>query len=113
MPRQRRDGDAARPRPAPRQPLREAPPEPAAYANQFAVGYNAYEFLFDFGQDYGDADGGRAAVHTRIVAAPAYAKLFRSLLERSIGDYEAAFGPIAQPPQDAPDDDDGEAASED
>lgn len=93
MPRQRRAGGA-------QQARREAPPEPAAYANQFAVGYNAYEFLFDFGQDYGGADGGRAAVHTRIVAAPAYAKLFRSLLERSIGDYEASFGPIAQPPQD-------------
>lgn len=110
MPRQRRAGDAVRPLPAARQPLREAPPEPAAYANQFAVGYNAYEFLFDFGQDYGGTDGGRAAVHTRIVAAPAYAKLFRSLLERSIGDYEATFGPIAQPPQEAPDD---EATSED
>jgi len=84
-------------RPAPSTP--GAPPaskaalEPAAYANQFEVGFNAFEFLLDFAQNY-DSPDGMAIAHTRIVTAPAYAKVFRGLLDRSIGDYEAAFGPI-------------------
>lgn len=87
-----------RPRPRPRRPSRRPPQaadEPAAWANHFEVGYNAFEFLFDFAQDF---DGGAhpRRVHTRIVTAPAYAKLFRGLLDRSIGDYEAVFGPIGE-----------------
>lgn len=74
-------------------PARKAAPEPAAYANQFEVGFNAFEFLLDFAQNYDSAEGVSLA-HTRIVTAPAYAKVFRALLDRSIGDYEAAFGPI-------------------
>jgi Protein of unknown function (DUF3467) len=73
-------------------------PELAAYANQFEVGYNAFEFLFDFSQDYADGAGdGAASAHTRIVTAPAYAKVFLDLLDRSIVDYEAQFGAIALP----------------
>ena len=77
----------------------EAPPEPAAYANHFEVGFNAFEFLLDFGQNYEGPDG-TAVAHTRIVTAPAYAKVLRGLLDRSIDDYEAAFGriePMADP----------------
>jgi hypothetical protein len=87
----------ARPRSRPRRPTRrppEASDEPAAWANHFEVGYNAFEFLFDFGQDFDSGGAGPQRVHTRIVTAPAYAKLFRGLLDRSIGDYEAVFGPI-------------------
>ena len=78
----------------------KAAPEPAAYANAFEVGFNAFEFLFDFAQDY-DGDEGMAT-HTRIVTAPAYAKVFRELLDRSIAEYEAAFGAIGPLPPDAP-----------
>jgi hypothetical protein len=39
-----------------------------------------------------------ALVHSRIVTAPAYAKVFRRLLDRSIDDYEARFGPIGPVP---------------
>jgi hypothetical protein len=72
----------------------------AAYANQFEVGYNAFEFLLDFSQDYADPGGDGVAAtpahaHTRIVTAPAYAKAFLDLLDRSIVDYEAQFGAIA------------------
>jgi hypothetical protein len=74
-------------------PAPKAAREPAAYANQFEVGFNAFEFLLDFAQNYDSAEG-MALAHTRIVTAPAYAKVFRALLDRSIGDYEAAFGPI-------------------
>jgi hypothetical protein len=74
-------------------PAPQAAPEPAAYANHFEVGFNAFEFLLHFGQDYDGTDG-LAIAHTRIVTAPAYAKVFRGLLDRSIVEYEATFGPI-------------------
>lgn len=86
----------AEPPPAPK-----AAREPAAYANQFEVGFNAFEFLLDFAQDYDGAEG-MAVAHTRIVTAPAYAKVFRGLLDRSIAEYEAAFGPIGPLPLDDP-----------
>jgi len=74
-------------------PAQKAAPELAVYANHFEVGFNAFEFLLDFAQDYYGVEGMTVA-HTRIVTAPAYAKLFRGLLDRSIDEYEAAFGPI-------------------
>ena len=72
------------------------PPKLAAYANQFEIGFNALEFLFDFGQTYEDEAGAR---HSRIVTTPVYAKVFRGLLNKSISDYEEAFGIISEPPR--------------
>ena len=46
--------------------------------------------------------GGLTVAHTRIVTAPAYAKVFRGLLDRSILEYEAAFGPIGPLPSEDP-----------
>lgn len=78
-----------------------AAPEPAAYANHFEVGFNAFEFLLDFAQAY-ESDQGLAIAHARIVTAPAYAKVFRELLDRSIEQYEATFGAIGPlPPEEA------------
>lgn len=71
-------------------------PKVAAYTNQFEIGFNAFEFLFDFGQTYQDEAGTR---HSRIVTTPVYAKVFRALLNRSISDYEEAFGNIPEPPE--------------
>jgi hypothetical protein len=88
-------------------PAAETPPAPksgpelAVYANQFEVGFNAFEFLLDFAQDYYGVEGLTVA-HTRIVTAPAYAKMFRGLLDRSIVEYEAAFGPIGPLPTEEP-----------
>jgi hypothetical protein len=79
----------------------KAAPELAVYANQFEVGFNAFEFLLDFAQDYYGTEG-MTVVHTRIVTAPAYAKVFRGLLDRSIREYEAAFGAIGALPSDDP-----------
>jgi hypothetical protein len=84
------------------QPVPTVRPEPAhglaSYANQFEVGYNAFEFLFDFGQDYAEGEH-RGTAHARIVTVPAYAKVFLGVLDRSIGEYEALYGVIALPPQ--------------
>ena len=71
----------------------------AVYANQFEIGFNAFEFLFDFGQSYEDA---ATESHWRVVTAPAYAKVFRALLDKSISDYEEAFGVIPDPPEAPP-----------
>lgn len=68
---------------------------PAVYANRFEIGHNAFEFLFDFGQEF-EAAGETRALHLRVATAPAYAKAFRALLDQSIDQYEALFGPIAE-----------------
>jgi hypothetical protein len=72
----------------------------AVYANHLEVGYNAFEFLLEFGQSFDETTAaGKAA---RIVTAPAYAKVFCGLLQGSIVDYESNFGPIPSPPPDPP-----------
>jgi hypothetical protein len=70
---------------------------PALYANQFEIGFNAFEFLFEFGQRFEEGDAAPPA-HSRLVMAPAYAKVLMRVLGQSIGEYEAAFGPIAELP---------------
>jgi len=62
------------------------------YANYFAVGYNAHEFIFDFGQNYSENDP--AELHTRIVTGTTYAKALFDLLHQSLAEYEKAHGSI-------------------
>jgi Protein of unknown function (DUF3467) len=64
----------------------------ARYANYVKVGHNAVEFLIDFGQFYSDSVG--AAVHTRIVTNPIYAKAFLVTLTESVEAYERQYGEI-------------------
>ncbi len=64
------------------------------YANYFKVGYNAFEFLLDFGQFY--PEGKEAQLHTRIITSPIYAKTLLELLRESIDRYEQTFGHIAE-----------------
>ena len=68
------------------------------YANDFQVGHNAFEFVLDFGQQYGA--GAPVQVHTRIITSPAYAKAFLQTLTLSIARYESEFGAIAVPDDD-------------
>jgi hypothetical protein len=65
------------------------------YSNSFMVGYNAFEFLLDFGQAYTD-DTGEA--HTRIVVMPCYAKALSELLLESLRQYQASYGSIPSVP---------------
>jgi hypothetical protein len=60
------------------------------YANHFKVGYNAFEFVIEFGQQHVGA--GAETVHTRIVTAPQYAKTLAGLLSKSIVRHRKAFG---------------------
>lgn len=62
------------------------------YANYFKVGYNAFEFVFDFGQSYTGND--QAELYTRLILAPAYAKSLLGTLKSSIEKYESNFGNI-------------------
>ncbi|MBZ0170223.1 hypothetical protein MELA_00254 [Candidatus Methylomirabilis lanthanidiphila] len=62
------------------------------YANYFKVGYNAFEFLLDFGQFY--PEGKEARSYTRIITSPIYAKALLETLRESIDRYEQTFGAI-------------------
>jgi hypothetical protein len=64
------------------------------YANYFKVGYNAVEFLVDFGQFY--PEGKEARLHTRIITNPIYAKALLETLRESIDRYEQTFGTISR-----------------
>ena len=66
------------------------------YANHFAVGHNAVEFLLEFGQSYRDRE---EQLHSRIVTNPMYAKELLRVLSRSIRCYEEQFGEIDSPPE--------------
>lgn len=64
----------------------------ARYANFFKTGHNAFEYVVDFGQHYSEDD--EVEVHTRIITIPMYAKSLLRVLQESIDQYEATFGPI-------------------
>ena len=69
--------------------LKESPdhceePE-GVYANTFKVGYNAYEFVLDFGQYFDEK--GNEKFHTRIVTNPKSIEKFFEILSRSIKKY--------------------------
>jgi hypothetical protein len=62
------------------------------YANHYRVGYNAFEFLIDFGQLYEGEN--KARFHTRIISNPNYIKELLEILKDSIDRYENHYGPI-------------------
>jgi hypothetical protein len=62
------------------------------YANYFKVGYNAYEFVIDFGQYYPEND--QAELCLRIITSPTYAKALLKTLEDSLDQYEKSFSTI-------------------
>lgn len=71
-------------------------PVEGRYANYFKVGYNAFEFVMDFGQLYpaGEPGDKNAQFHTRIITAPVYARAFVETLQDSIEQYAQSFGEI-------------------
>jgi hypothetical protein len=64
------------------------------YANALNVGYNAFEFVLDFAQLYAECQD--AVVHSRIITAPSYAKLFLDALRESLARYEKTYGAIPE-----------------
>jgi len=67
----------------------ETDPE-GRYANVFKIGFNAYELVIDFGQEY---PPGAERVHTRIITSPPLARNLSETLQRSLRDYDLRFGP--------------------
>jgi hypothetical protein len=65
----------------------EADPE-GRYANCFKIGFNAYELVIDFGQEY-PPDAAR--IHTRIVTSPPLARSLVETLQRSLREYDRKF----------------------
>jgi hypothetical protein len=59
------------------------------YSNCFRIGFNAYEFVFDFGQGH---PPGKERIHTRIVTSPRVAASFSELLQESLLDYKNKCG---------------------
>lgn len=64
------------------------------YANYFKIGYNAFEFVIDFGQFYSEND--ETELCTRIVTGPVYAKSFLKALQDSIESFEKTYGSISE-----------------
>jgi hypothetical protein len=62
------------------------------YSNFFKVGFNAAEFLLDFGRQF---EGAEERFYIRIITGPIHAKALSRLLEISVRGYEQKFGPIA------------------
>lgn len=76
-------------------------PAPIAghYANVFQIGHNAFEFVIDFGQQYGADD--HARFHTRIVTAPAHVQTLIDTLADSLAHYRGEFGDPSAPREEA------------
>lgn len=62
------------------------------YANYFKIGQNAFEFVVDFGQHYGEEE--TLQLHTRIVTSPVYAKRLLATLQEAVSRHEFTFGKV-------------------
>lgn len=67
------------------------------YANNFRIGFNAHEFLLDFGQLGEEPEDDVGRYHTRIVVVPINSKRLLSLLEGAVKRYEDTFGTVGSP----------------
>ena len=81
-------------------PGSQAPLLEGRYANVLRVGFNAQEFLIDFGQllqGEPAVDHGREQYFTRIVVVPTNMKRFLTVLRQAVGSYENTFAIIPDP----------------
>lgn len=67
------------------------------YVNNFRIGWNAQEFLLDFGQLGQGTEDDDGRFHIRLVVVPTNAKRLLMLLEESVKGYEGTFGTIRSP----------------
>ncbi len=61
------------------------------YCNFFKVGFNAAEFLVDFGRQF---EGAEERFFLRIITSPIHAKALAQLLDVSVREYEERFGSL-------------------
>ena len=70
------------------------------YANYFQIGFNACEFICDFGQFYPETETIR--FHTRIITTPTYMKNLIEVLQESFREYQRQYeSPTTLPIQTA------------
>ena len=67
-------------------------PPKGRYANSLRVGYNAFEFIFDFDQVFSEEEQTHNC--TRIVTSPGYAKAMITTLQSALEAFEQNFGRI-------------------
>jgi hypothetical protein len=77
---------------APDKAPNEGNPLEARYSNCVNVGFNAGEFVLDFGQFYSSEN--HPQYHTRIVTMPCYAKSLADTLRSTLEGYESTYGHI-------------------
>ena len=65
------------------------------YSNSLRIGFNAYEFIFDFGQHHPPE---KEHMHTRIVTSPSCAEAFSELLQESLETHERKYGQRREDP---------------
>ena len=59
------------------------------YANYFKIGYNAFEFVIEFGQYYSENE--EAELYSRIITSPTYAKELLRILADSVSQYKKKY----------------------
>jgi hypothetical protein len=74
----------------------DTPPD-AKYTNYMAVGFNAYEFILEFGHVIDDEP---VRVHTRLIMTPAIVNLLCRSLCESVRQYGESFGLVDGPSQE-------------
>jgi CTP:molybdopterin cytidylyltransferase MocA len=64
-------------------------PKVGRYANAFRVGFNAFEVVIEFGEQFSDA--GEARMHTRVITNPICARGLVDSLTDALAKYGDAF----------------------
>jgi uncharacterized protein DUF3467 len=59
------------------------------YANVFRVGFNAFEMVIEFGEQFSDLEGPR--LHTRVVTNPVFARGLVDSLNEALANYASTY----------------------
>lgn len=70
------------------QPVRQSP-EAGRYANLFRIGFNAFEMVIEFGEQFSEGDAAR--MHTRVVTNPVFARGLVDALNEALSNYASAY----------------------
>jgi predicted restriction endonuclease len=62
------------------------------YANYLEIGYNAFEFILDFGQFH--PEDSKPRFNTRIISTPSHLRAFLEVILHSVEEYEQNYGYI-------------------
>ena len=66
-------------------------PKAGRYANVFRVGFNAFEMVIEFGEQFSDDENAR--MHTRVVTNPVFARGLVNSLNDALANHASDFLP--------------------